>query len=271
MLSMDTYFNRTKRIQNKEVDLFTRTKAISLDEMELYNSTTGNETNCPKCKGRGYTSEVVGEKDVHGNNVRCYMVLKECECLSHKKENIVANNNGIQPLLQKTFGNFVVKNAWQANVKKLAEENAKGNDWFYIGGQSGAGKTHICSAITNYQAKNGIKIKYMTWNDQINDLKNFEDNSVIEKLKRVECLYIDDLFKRPKGEDGLPKLTAPDIDKTWELINFRYMNKLKTIISSEVTLENLMRIDESIASRIKQCAGKYIVSIKGEERNLRLN
>lgn len=268
---MDTYFKRTKQIQNMELDMFTRTKAISLDEMELYNSTVGHETNCSKCKGRGYIAEVLGEKDVRGNTVRCYMVLKECECLSHKKENIVANNSGIQPLLQKTFDNFIANSSWQANVKKLAEENARSNDWFYIGGQSGAGKTHICSAITNYQSKNGKKVKYMTWNEQINELKNFEDNSVIEKLKRVECLYIDDLFKRPKGEDGLPKLSSPDIDKTWELINFRYLNKLKTIISSEVTLEDLIRIDESLGSRIKQCADKYIVSIKGNGRNLRLN
>lgn len=268
---MDTYFNRTKQIQNKEVDLFTRTKAISLDEMDLYNSTVGQETNCHKCKGRGYIAEVLGEKDVNGHDVRCYMVLKECKCLREKRGNIIANNSGIQPLLQKTFDNFMANTSWQADIKRLAEENAKGNDWFYIGGQSGAGKTHICSAITNYQSRNGKKVKYMTWNEQINELKNFEDNSLIEKLKRVECLYIDDLFKRPKGEDKLPKLTSPDIDKTWELLNFRYMNRLKTIISSEVTLENLMKIDESIGGRIKQCAGKYIVSIKGRGRNIRLN
>lgn len=268
---MDTYFNLTKKIMNSKVSLFTRTKAISLDEMQIYNSTIGNETNCPKCKGRGYIAEVVGEKDVKGNDIRCYMVLRECECLSHKRENVKAKNNGIQPLLEKTFENFIAKEDWQVNIKKLAEENAKGKDWFFIGGQSGTGKTHICSAILNYQSRNHIKVKYMTWNEDINKLKDFEDNTLIEKLKRVDCLYIDDLFKKPKGQNELPNLTSPDIDKTWELINFRYLNKLKTVISSELVLEDILKIDESLGSRIKQSAGKFTISLNRDKlKNRRL-
>lgn len=267
---MDTYFSLTKKILNANVDLFTRTKAISIDEMNIYNSTVGNETNCSKCNGRGYIAQVISEKNIKGHEIRCYMVLRECECLNDKNENRKAQNSGTQPLLQKTFENFMASSPWQKGIKSLAEENAKGKDWFFIGGQSGAGKTHICSAITNYQFRNRIQVNYMIWNDQINELKNFEDNTMMEKLKRVECLYIDDLFKKPRGQNGLPNLSTPDIDKTWKLLNFRYLNKLKTIISSELNLEEVLKIDESMGSRIKEAAGKFIISVNGNERNLRL-
>lgn len=275
---MDTYFkeqlNRETsavvNAMNNEKDLFQRTKTISIHEMNLFNSTTGDLTNCDKCKGKGYIAEVEVIRNNIGENSNCYTVVKECNCLTNKIEQTKAKNSGISPLLQKTFSNFIARSDWQQNIKKLAEENAKSKDWFFIGGQSGAGKTHICSAITNFQAKNGVRVKYMTWNEQINQLKDFEDNSFMEQLKRTECLYIDDLFKRPRGENGLPNLSSADIDKTWELINFRYLNKLKTIFSSELILEEIFSLDESLASRIKQNAGKYIVQVKGSGRNLRL-
>lgn len=248
---MDTYFDRTKK--------------IAFSEMNSFNQIYGEETNCSICKGKGYVMEVIQEMGGF------YTAVRECDCMAHKIADTQAKNNGTSPLLQKTFNNFYARKDWQKNIKELAIENAKVKDWFFIGGQSGAGKTHICSAITNYQAMNNAKVKYMMWNEDINKLKDFEDTSYMKELKRVECLYIDDLFKKPLGSNGFPNLTSSDIEKTWELLNFRELNKLKTVISSELTLDKILKIDESLGGRIKQNAGKFIISLNhDQERNRRL-
>lgn len=261
MLNMDLIFK----------DIKTKKAKISLDEMlqrEVisFNNTEGTETDCKICKGKGYIMEIQ-QDDFLGN----YTTVKECACIKRKLELQKARNSGIVPLMKKTFDNFDTKNEWQAHIKSLAIANAKSKLWFFIGGQSGAGKTHICSAITNHQSRNNVKVKYMVWTDDIKQLKNFDDDSLMYESKRVECLYIDDLFKKPKREDGLPNLTAADFDKTWELINFRYSNKLKTIISTELSIDDIIRIDESLGSRIKQNCGKYIINLnRNQERNYRL-
>lgn len=232
--------------------------------MESYNTTKGKETNCPKCSGRGYTMEVVEDMGVF------YPIVVECICMKNKRTKQEAEKNGIIPLLQYSFDNYKTWTSWQENIKNLAEENAGLKDWWFIGGQSGAGKTHISAAIANYQRKKGVKTKYIVWTDEINKLKNYEDTSYLETLKRVECLYIDDLFKRV-GTNGTNGLTSPDITKTWELLNFRASNKLKTIISTELTLDEILTIDESLAGRIKQKAHKYCLSLKKDKaKNMRM-
>ena len=239
---------------------------ILQEEVRNYNETEGTETSCQTCKGKGYIMEI--QKDEF---LGPYTTVKECGCMRRKLELQKAKNSGIVPLLKKNFNNFETTNDWQKNIKALAMENAKTKTWFFIGGQSGAGKTHICSAITNHQSRNNVKVKYMVWTDDIRELKSFEDDTLMYQSKRVECLYIDDLFKKPKREDGLPNLTAADVDKTWELINFRYSNKLKTIISTELSIDDIIRIDESLGSRIKQNCGKYIINLnRNKERNYRL-
>ena len=55
----------------------------------------------------------------------------------------------------------------------------------------------------------------------------------------------------------------------YELINYRYVKKLTTIISSEKQLDELMEIDSAIAGRINEMAGNYLIKIKGKDKNLR--
>ena len=153
----------------------------------------------------------------------------------------------------------------------LALENVKTYDWYFIGGQSGAGKTHICSAIANQLLDNGSKVEYMLWNDKVAKLKAIQlehdtYSREINKLKSVEVLYIDDLFKT---KDGIEPSSA-DIKIAFEIFNWRYNNKLKTIISTEKTIMEIEQIDEAIAGRIAERAGKFALNIaKDDKRNYR--
>ena len=80
------------------------------------------------------------------------------------------------------------------------------NFWFYVGGQCGSGKTHICTSIIIELLKKNRDVYYMPWRDEITKLKSviFNENkygSFIYRLKSVEILYIDDFFKTGKNKE----------------------------------------------------------------------
>jgi DNA replication protein DnaC len=85
----------------------------------------------------------------------------------------------------------------------------------------------------------------------------------MDKLKTIQVLYIDDFFKG--------KITEADINAMFELLNYRYINRLQTIISSELMFDAIMNVDQAIAGRIKQQAGEFLIQItKDNGKNFRL-
>ena len=112
-------------------------------------------------------------------------------------------------------------------------------------------------------------MQYITWTDFIGRLKRdmMGDNSndvsdYFDKLKKVEVLFIDELLK---------KYNETDLKYLIEIINYRYTNNLKTIITSEKTINELLEIDEATFSRVIEKADKYIINIqKDKTKNYRL-
>lgn len=138
--------------------------------------------------------------------------------------------------------------------------------WFYIAGRAGSGKTHICTALCKALIEQGNAVKYMLWRDETTALKALvneqeEYERRIEKLKKIQVLYIDDFFKG--------SATDADIRLAFEILNFRYNDRnLKTIISSEHTLEEIISLDEALGSRIYERSRGFV--LKSPERNFRL-
>ena len=143
---------------------------------------------------------------------------------------------------------------------------------FYIGGQPGAGKTHLCVAIMNRLLKAGHKGRYMEWRSAAQALKAVlntpEYLQLMEKYRSAPLLYIDDLFK-VQGGGAVP---PGDINIAVDLLYSRYNDPGRlTIISSEWTLQLLMDIDEGIASRIKERSGENALAIlKDRSKNYRM-
>ena len=73
-------------------------------------------------------------------------------------------------------------------------------------------------------------------------------------------MYIDDLFKTKQGAS----VTAADINIAFEILNYRYINDMLTIISSEKTLREILDIDEAVGSRIYEMAQGYILNISAD-------
>jgi DNA replication protein DnaC len=72
-----------------------------------------------------------------------------------------------------------------------------------------------------------------------------------------------------KGEEMEP--SAPDKRLAFELINYRYVNRLPTIISSEWHIADLSDFDEATGSRIAERSDGFCLDIsRDKQRNHRL-
>lgn len=135
-------------------------------------------------------------------------------------------------------------------------------------GQVGSGKTHLSVALAVNLLAKDIKVIYMPYRDIITNIKqNMLDAEyycrTIAKYKVCEVLLIDDLFKG--------KITESDINIMFEIINYRYLNYLPIIVSSEFTLDKLLNFDQAIGSRIYEMCKRYAVEIEhNTDNNYRL-
>lgn len=216
---------------------------------------------CDKCKNKGYIA--VPYKN--------WWSTIECECMPKRRMVIESKLCGLGNLLDRcTFDSFRVEYDWQKSIKKTAQEYVEhhNGDWLYIGGQIGAGKTHICTAIVREMIQKGFSAKYMLWRDEVALIKRHmneeEYQTLLDKFRRAKLLYIDDFFKA----DSNP--TSADINIAFEILDYRYRSNMPTIISSELLASELMNLDESIGSRIFQRASKFMLSIaKDKSKNMR--
>ena len=86
--------------------------------------------------------------------------------------------------------------------------------------------------------------------------------SSMQSLKRAPVLYIDDFLKGGT--------TEADIKIAYELLNARYNTEaLRTVISSEYGLEEIMQIDEALGGRIYERAKGFVVRAPKENWRLR--
>lgn len=217
---------------------------------------------CPLCLNRGYIAHAEGTE----------IVRYKCKCMTTRRTIRRIKASGLETAIDEyRFENFDTVEPFQREMKdKAIRFLAEKDKWFLTCGQSGCGKTHICTAIVRQKIKHGHDVIYMPYRDEIVRIKQaVTDGDAyqkrMEQLKRVDTLYIDDLYKGKIGE--------ADINAMYELIGYRYSNHLDTIISTEVSLDGIIKIDEAIAGRIyERCGkGKYVVQICADIRkNYRL-
>lgn len=241
-----------------------------------FNRTEGEAKGykCSKCRNKGVVALVV-EDDVSAR-----LVFRECKCMTIRDCIRKMERSGLKNIIKEyTFEKFVVSDPWQESVKTKAQEFAKSRSgWFYIGGQSGSGKTHICSAICREFLLAGMEVRYFTWRDDVVRLKSLVNNTelykkAIDEYKKVKVLFLDDLFKTGRAADGTKQQpTVADINLAFEILNFRYNNPdLITVISSECTLNDLLTIDEAVSGRIFERCGANFLSLKPDRaKNYRL-
>lgn len=254
-------------------------RAYSQKRCDLHNTTPGslNEKDgydCPDCLNRGYMY-VVQEIERGEQTNDFNEAIRACHCKPIRASIMRMKRSGLESVMQKyTFDRYAAAEPWQKHIKDTAQRFVNNGNVFFIGGQTGAGKTHICTAITVEFLRQGKAAYYMLWADETVRLKacimeSPEYQQQMKKLKEVEVLYIDD-FMKPVGDQKTP--SAADIRLAYELINYRYNNAgLITVISSERLIGEILDIDEATGGRLVEYAGEYMINIgRDKGRNYRL-
>lgn len=189
--------------------------------------------------------------------------FQRCKCQSIRDAMGAMDRSGIPPdaLAACTWENWKTPENWQRRALAMAQDYvqqiaAGGPSWFIICGTPGCGKTTLCTTIFRAIVEGGKPGLYVSWREFArrakavgNDRDDFREET--EPLKNTPLLYLDDFWK---GE-----IRPADVHLAFELINARYISKKPTILSSENTLEAILRGDEAIGSRLFEMAGGYYV------------
>ncbi len=225
---------------------------------------------CELCGGTGWTYTDPQKRTV----VPC-----KCQAAAQARERLI--KSGLQGVIEsKTFGTFQARYPWQHNAMDtvMAWTNSilqGGRAWLYMGGAVGSGKTHLCTAACGELLREGRAIRYMLWPQESRRLRACVTDA--EEFDRqaggfigAAVLYIDDLFKQPRGEVSSAASPA-EFRAAFEVLDARYRENKPTIISTEWMIDELLAMDEGTASRIYERSKGYTVCIGREKgRNYRL-
>lgn len=240
-------------------------------QCENYNSQKGElqGLDCTKCKNRGYFYKISDDT----------IVQTECSCLITRKSLLRLKKSGLEPLAEKfTFENYKTVDEWQLKAKEMAIKYTKENTgkWLFFGGQSGCGKTHLCTAVSVNLMNRGHDLMYILWRDFVRFIEQnrFKEESYSEKMheiQQVDILYIDDFLKTThKTAKGLQP-SDNELNIAYELINDRINSGKRTIISSEMHISDIVQLDEATGGRISEKSWGYQIQIKHDsKRNFRL-
>jgi DNA replication protein DnaC len=133
---------------------------------------------------------------------------------------------------------------WERSTKESPQPN-----WLVFTGVYGCGKTHLAAAIANYLEHHRRPVLFIVVPDLLDHLRAaFDPQSSVKYDKRFEeirtapFLVLDDL--------GTESATPWAREKLYQIINYRYVARLPTVITTAWTIEDLEKRDPKVASRI---------------------
>lgn len=245
--------------------------AINLSSLTVANSFSTEEKTykCAVCKDRGIV-------------LVSHNMAETCPCQQQRRLERLMKSSQITPAFRaKTFSTFTLKNRPQSVITmfecakdyadKFNDIQQLENNWLVFLGEVGCGKTHLTMAVANFLLAKPVPILYFPHVEGIKELlRHFQQksedsiNDKVEKMKKVPVLIWDDLFK------GREKPTDWVLELVFEVINYRYLNLLPTIINSERVDYQLLEMDKAIGSRVLERGKGHTVIIEGQECNFRL-
>lgn len=227
-----------------------------------------NGYDCPLCGNKQVTFRLREEKDG--------LVAVPCKCVQIRRCIRRMGESGLGDALRTcTFESFRAQEDWQKRLLKTARDYAAApSGWLSILGQSGCGKTHLCTAVCNQLLARGEQVLYFAWREEAARLKAAQPErreALLEQYLQAPYLYIDDLLKTARGADGTVQPTAGDLNLAFTILGYRYARKKPTILSSEYGIAELLGLDEAIGSRIAEMSGRNLCGVRRDpKRNYRL-
>lgn len=189
-----------------------------------------------------------------------FEVVKECECMKNRitagrAMMYIEKSGSKEDIKRMKFTNYKTDEPWQRSIKTDIinfvrdfdlETSAK---WLFVGGQPGAGKTHLCTAACMKLIASGHDLRYENWRQIVFNLesKRFESSyeDYMSDILDAEILYIDDLLK----QEDKKKIPA-ELTYAWEIIDGRSRRQKATIISTQWLISQLAEMDPALSGRI---------------------
>jgi DNA replication protein DnaC len=130
--------------------------------------------------------------------------------------------------------------------------------WLVFTGAYGVGKTHLAAAIANERDRLGHPALFVVVPDLLDYLRaafnpksNLSLDRRFEEVRRSPMLVLDDL--------GTESATPWAKEKLFQLINYRYVARLPTVITTVMAVREL---DEKVAIRLMDASRCTIYEIK---------
>ena len=264
----DNFQLKIKALQKEKAKIL---RTLSLSEKDLQP-----EYECSLCQDTGYIMQ--GEKTVM------------CSCLKQKLIDISYNQSNIRNLDIENFSNFRFdlysneKNPEKYNsdisprenmkrIKKIVDDfiihfSERDEKSLLFTGNTGLGKTFLSNCIAKEMMDQGKIVIYQTAPSMLNTMIDYrfgkKEVSIdfYDNIMNSDLLIIDDL-----GTESTNNIKSTEL---FNIINTRLLNQVKTIISTNLTLQNLFSIyDERIVSRI---VGNYnICRFFGDDIRFHMN
>jgi DNA replication protein DnaC len=128
-----------------------------------------------------------------------------------------------------------------------AQQFARSHEgWLLLQGRYGCGKTHLAAAVANFSVEMGIPTLFITVPDLLDTLRfSYNDNDYsfeqrFEEIRKVQLLILDDF--------GTQNATPWAQEKLFQILNYRYINQLPTVVTTNLALDE---IEGRIRSRLE--------------------
>lgn len=209
---------------------------------------------CPHCSGLGYLrADLPVDHPDFGRLEFC--VCRQGQVSRQIRQRLFAMSN-LQELSHLTFENFQPRGRiglapQQADTLERAYNQARQfaqnlEGWLLLQGRYGSGKTHLAAAVANFAVSLGVPTLFITVPDLLDTLRfaysdpdaTFEQR--FEEIRRAPLLIMDDF--------GTQNATSWAQEKLFQILNYRYINRLPLVITTNLMLEE---IEGRIRSRLQ--------------------
>ena len=217
------------------------------------SSTNLGDPNCPFCGGQGYLRADVPVG--HPNFGRLEICVCRQRDVSQQVRERLYSLSRLDELKGLTFDTFQPRGQkglgeMQANSLEMAFNQAHHfasslNGWLLLRGGYGTGKTHLAAAIANFAVDMGVPTLFLTVPDLLDMLRfsyDSEDTTFEERFNEIRTaslLVLDDF--------GTQNATGWAQEKLFQILNYRYINKLALVITTNLALDE---IEARIRSRL---------------------
>lgn len=215
------------------------------------------DPNCPHCGGVGYVRyDVPVGHEKFGKVDTC--ICRAADVAQAARERLFEMSN-LNRLSHLTFDNFSSVGNTKAKFMSAQERDnlrtafeasedfaRNPQSWLLLEGGYGCGKTHLAAAIANFAVGNGVPTLFITVPDLLDSLRfSYDDPETtfeqrFEEIRNAGLLILDDF--------GTQNATPWAQEKLFQIINYRYINKLPTVITTNLMLDE---IEGRIRSRLQ--------------------